>query len=650
MAQLRYINVEQLIVEAGGDPWAINDSLQSGRVGQIASLGQAFHNAGQSTHVADVAFDQAKQRFEKAWNRDSGEHPINDSAEVQRVTQTLRLQGSQLSQIGADLETIAATLAEAQRSSSWYISALDHDLEVIDSEVGEALANHQGPDGLCDEAVQVTKIALGQLRQIRDGYSDTLRDGLTHLRTDGGDPAEIKGVDELLIPPSDTKPEDVKRWWDSLSGEQKRLLRDQHPPELGNLDGIPVEVRSGINEAVMHDDINRVMDAVCPYGISAQDLQNPGNDVYKNPAKYGLSATDILRYQNAVKTDEGLKHDAGKNGDYPTYLFAYDPTAFGGKGRTAISIGNPDKAANTSVIVPGTNSSVSGGWLTDGHNDALNLYERANAADPTHPTAVMAWMGYDAPVADMNNWEKAISDPHSLSQVGTPWMAHQGGELLAHDVNGLWVTHDAGTPQHVTVLGHSYGSTTVADAFANSGMHANDAVLLGCPGTDLARNAGDFRLDGGHVYVGDASTDPISWIGETGHLPDWVNDGFGHPVGPLAGLGTDPASDNFGSIRFRAEVPGSDGINPSDHSHYYHQHSESLAAMGDIASGHSERLTTENLIAGHRHQPHMTTPDHVNIPGLGQVHVPHIDVPVPGTATIIDPEWDRPLNSVVDNH
>jgi hypothetical protein len=643
MVQLRYINIPDLIAAAGGDPWAVNDSLQRGQPAQVASLAQAFHNVGQSTHDADVAFDQAKQRFESAWNRETGEHPINDSAEVQRATQTLRLQGAQLSQIGVDLENIAAALAEAQKAADWYISALDHALEVIDSAIGDTLADDEDPDALCEEAVYVTQTVLAQLEHIRDGYSGTLQGALAHLRTDGADPAEIKGVDELLIPPPGTTAEHVNRWWNSLSDEQRRLLIDQHPVELGNLNGIPVEARSKVNIAVMNHDLAVVGDAAQRAGISP-------NDVIANPAKYGLSSIDVLRYRNAVKTNDGLIHDAGKNGNYPTYLFAYDPTAFGGKGRTAICIGDPDKAANTSVIVPGTNSSVAGGWLADGHNDALNLYERANAADPAHPTAVMAWMAYDAPVADLNHWDEAFQDPQSLSQVGTPWMARQGGELLARDVNGLWVTHDNGVTQHVTVLGHSYGSTTVADAFADSGMHANDAVLLGCPGTDLARNAADFHLDGGHVYVGDASTDPISWIGESGHLPSWVNDVLDHPVGSLAGLGTDPASDQFGSIRFRAEVPGSDGIHGADHSHYYHPRSESLAAMGDIASGHSERLAGEHLRAGHRHQPHLATPDQVNIPGLGRVPIPHIDVPIPGTPPVIDPEWDRPPDSIVDNH
>lgn len=139
MVQLKYISVEQLIVEAGGDPWSINDSLQQGRPAQIASLAQAFHSAGQSTEEANTTFNQAKQRFEKAWNRENDQHPINDSDEVQRVTQTLKLQGTQLGQIGTDLETIAASLAEAQKSSDWYIAALDHDLQAIDAEIGEAL-------------------------------------------------------------------------------------------------------------------------------------------------------------------------------------------------------------------------------------------------------------------------------------------------------------------------------------------------------------------------------------------------------------------------------------------------------------------------------------------------------------------------------
>ncbi|BBX96780.1 putative alpha/beta hydrolase [Mycobacterium lacus] len=644
--QLRHISIPLLIAEAGGDPWQVNATLQSGRPAQISDLAQAFHDAGAFTAEADTAFKQALQRFEWAWNRENGEHPINDSAEVQRVTKSLNLQAAQLPKIAVDLENIAAALAEAQRSAGWYISALEHDLEAIDDEIGEALAedDNECADALCEEAVAATRAVLAQVKHIRDGYSAMLQNGLANLRTDGADPAEIRSVDELLIPPPDTSPEQVKRWWDSLSDEQKRLLADQHPPELGNLNGIPAEIRDTVNQAVMTDDLNRVLDVARQRGVSEADVVN-------NLAKYGLSVTDITRYTNAKQTKAGLDHGRGTNASRPrpVMLWAYDPLAFNGKGRAAIAIGNPDRAHNTAVIVPGTNSSVKGGWLSDGHNDAINLYDQSSKADPGQATAVIAWMGYDAPEFDFQHPDRAATDPSTLQQVGTPWMARQGGALLAADVNGLAVTHDGAIPSHVTVIGHSYGSTTVADAFANSRMRANDAVLIGCPGTDLARSAADFHLNGGRLYVGAASTDAISWIGETGNgVPNAVNDGIGSPLGPLAGLGADPAHDGFGSVRFRAEVAGSHNVVPwfNDHSHYYDMGSEALHNMTQIAVGRGDNLAPEGMLAPHRADERISTPTEVHTP-FGTIPLPHVAIRTPVT---VDPEWDRPGNAVTNNH
>lgn len=48
-----------------------------------------------------------------------GEHPINDSAEVQRVTASLGLQAAQLPAIAVDLENVAAALVEVQRISAY---------------------------------------------------------------------------------------------------------------------------------------------------------------------------------------------------------------------------------------------------------------------------------------------------------------------------------------------------------------------------------------------------------------------------------------------------------------------------------------------------------------------------------------------------
>src|SRR5579875_3650220 len=79
--QLQNISLGKLITAAGGDPWAVNNSIQSGHPEQIADLAQAFHNAGQCTTESRNAFADARSRFEASWNRETGEHPINDSAE-----------------------------------------------------------------------------------------------------------------------------------------------------------------------------------------------------------------------------------------------------------------------------------------------------------------------------------------------------------------------------------------------------------------------------------------------------------------------------------------------------------------------------------------------------------------------------------------
>jgi hypothetical protein len=207
--QLRHIDIGKLIAAAGGDPWAVDKSLQAGRPAAIADLGQAFHNAGQCTAEASNAFTQARRQFDQAWNRENGEHPIDDSAEVQRVTRSLGPQAAQLPLIAVDLENIAATLAEAQRNSAAQISTLNTQLKQIDDAIGQAedlensghLTAEQKQQidrhisDLEHQAIDDTKVTLGQVDQTRDHYSDSLQKSLTHLRTDGYDPDAIKGLD-----------------------------------------------------------------------------------------------------------------------------------------------------------------------------------------------------------------------------------------------------------------------------------------------------------------------------------------------------------------------------------------------------------------------------------------------------------------------
>lgn len=188
---------------AGGDPWKINDTLQSGRPAQISTLAKAFHDAGRSTGEAEAAFNLAQGRFEKAWTHENGENPINDSAEVQRATTSLWVQAAQLPKIGADLENVAAALAEAQRSGKNEISSLEGALQDLDDQIGEAVALEKNPqltaserqlldhyiDGLEKHAIDDTKASVSNLTRIRDRYSQQLHASMANLRKqDGYDP------------------------------------------------------------------------------------------------------------------------------------------------------------------------------------------------------------------------------------------------------------------------------------------------------------------------------------------------------------------------------------------------------------------------------------------------------------------------------
>jgi hypothetical protein len=225
---LRYISLGALVMFAGGDPWKVNATLQSGRPAEIADLAQAFHDAGRSTAEAEAAFGRARDRFEKSWTHENGENPINDAAEVRRATTTLGVQATQLPKVGVDLETIAAALAEAQRSGNGEIATLEAQLQRLDDQIAEAadlekdprLSDHERE--LLDEyvtslekkAIDDTKAALKKVQGIRDHYAQKLQLSMTNLSVqDGYDPAFIRPLDGQLpeTPPPDNQSERRRR-------------------------------------------------------------------------------------------------------------------------------------------------------------------------------------------------------------------------------------------------------------------------------------------------------------------------------------------------------------------------------------------------------------------------------------------------------
>lgn len=131
---------------------------------------------------------------------------------------------------------------------------------------------------------------------------------------------------------------------------------------------------------------------------------------------------------------------------------------------------------------------------------------------------------------------------------------------------------------HLTVIGHSYGSTAVTKA-AGDGMDADDIVLVGSPGAgDGNTTASDLHAN---VYVGSSDQDPVTRLGNP------------TPVG----LGVDPSSSGFGAHRFHVDDGHRFAWTPlglknglDNHTSYFDKDSDSLANIAKVVAGQGEKV------------------------------------------------------------
>ncbi|MFL6086948.1 MAG: hypothetical protein ACJ74F_27855 [Mycobacterium sp.] len=200
--QLRHLDINDLIGSAGGDPWELNRTIQAGAPGEISDLATAFRAASNCTQETTDEFVAAKKRFESAWDRhDGGDHPINDSNEVRRATESMNYNRDKMAKVAADLQNVAASLAEAQRSGAVSISNLDATLKSIDNqidyELGIAAANGETVDvsELRQAAVDRTATSLGEVSAVRDAYSHQLDESRAQMAAEGYTPDATNGAD-----------------------------------------------------------------------------------------------------------------------------------------------------------------------------------------------------------------------------------------------------------------------------------------------------------------------------------------------------------------------------------------------------------------------------------------------------------------------
>jgi alpha/beta hydrolase family protein len=357
-----------------------------------------------------------------------------------------------------------------------------------------------------------------------------------------GDPRLARAL--ASQPPGSAGPGAMREWWAKLPVALQVALMTHYPGRLGNANGLPAEVRDEANRIRLDEDYEKVV-AKVHRGESLTDAEK-----------------NVIKTVNQIKEREAhLDPLTGK--PVPVQLYIYDPAAFDGDGRVAISIGDLDEADHVAVNVRGA-TNVQG--LTSSRSE--NVYDEARYArsGTGDSVAVLEWMGYDAPNGSVPDADR--SDYAEAAGVADDDMAWAGGKQLVADIDGLRASR-SDDPAHLTVIGHSYGSTTAAAA-ARQGLDADDLVLVGSPGVPVYE-AGDLPTGGDHTWVGSGSTDPFA-----------------------AGLnGNDPDQDGFDARRFRAEhvdrgqdVDGFDVHKDS----YFGKRSEGLFNIGAIVAGEYDEV------------------------------------------------------------
>ncbi|MEB3020219.1 putative alpha/beta hydrolase [[Mycobacterium] crassicus] len=606
---LHHLQLGDLIAHAGGDPWAVDDSLQSGSPTQINFLAQAFHQAAGSATSAEETFQTAQQHFQQ-YNRENGEQPINNGAEVQRVKDGLHATNAQLGQIAADLETIAAALAQARAASAANITALNANLIVLDAQIGVYLSQTgqgQNHDADIQQARRLatddTATALHNATLIRNTYSKTLQQALTNLRVkDGYDPdIQVRKFDaDAPTPPPGPVPDDPKEFndfWNSLTpGQKEWLYTSDH--SIGNHPGMPCDPPDHLgydhyNKLHLADELGSAQAAAAQ--ADALRDQHPDWAAGENiprPNEPGAIFDDRVAYENWQRRYD----DAREGARYLPDLQAVDTvlraspnrklmlldTQSGTQARAAIAVGDPDKATHVSVTTPGLNTTVHGG-IESMAEEATNVRREALRQlrfEPGHENdsvSTIAWIGYDPP--QVPGFDDKTASLAGIWGVTHDDLARAGAHDLARFYDGIQASH-LGGPADLTAIGHSYGSLTTGLALQEPGDHGvARALFYGSPGIE-ASTPQDLHLQPGQVFAMEAPDDPIQWVYDARSI------GQGVPI-----LGT-YLNNEFGDF----------GPNPATNPDFTHL----ATGVATVPDGHGGTITLQEA---HGHSDYPRFPD-----------------------------------------
>lgn len=542
------------------DPEVLYGKLASGDAGRIGAVAEPIGSARSALTRAREAIDGGGSTAASGWDGDAASGFAARATLSGTATTTAN---DRLGQAGQIVEAASSAYRTMRGAADNAIQAWRSRPPDLDDAAKQALATRVND-------------ALGT---VRDGYERTLRAYAGALRgitpafgeTAAGDASWAATAPRagLTVPPPGSDPREVARWWNSLSETERDQLMATQFDALGRLRGLPAEVLNDANR-------RRIEVDQAQYAATVSDLDAR---IAARAEELGLDPTDegALRGDPALADLLDQRQDADRYLDNATaaagqvtkaeglspdgaYVLSYDPVGPGvQEGTLAIALGNPDQADNLSVLVPGTTATLESGFPT---GSAADLRAEMNAAAPGQNNVTIAWLGYDAPT-----WDLSVASPDN---------AIEGAANLVADVDGYRAAADG--QQHISVIGHSYGSATVGYAGMN-GLAADDVAFIGSPGVG-ASNVDQLSSGPGHVWAGATEHDPVV----QGTSGDWFT---------ADGSSTGPYDSSFGANQFGA-ADGGNALNA--HTSYYDPGSESLRNLANIATGNYGEVSDPNVL------------------------------------------------------
>ncbi|WP_051461546.1 alpha/beta hydrolase [Tomitella biformata] len=302
------------------------------------------------------------------------------------------------------------------------------------------------------------------------------------------------------LPAADSEPALNRQFWAELSARQRAELIRMKPVAVGALDGLPAAARHTANVSRLDPEIQRWT------GIKAE-LQ-VRVDASRVPA---LDRNRIRLWQAQRKIDDAATVKRIVNEVGGATLLLLDLHS-GNRGMAAISFGHTDTAHHIAVTIPGMNTNIADSFwsMSDEARQLKSLAEDLLGRADRHgeTVATIMWLGYQPPqVTGPNGALDTVLGGVASTMTSS---ARAGAPRLARFFAGL----DAAAqrpPLHLTALGHSYGSYTMALALQDlagqeprRGQPVDDAVFYGSPGINAADEAGLGLVDGhGYVMLGD---------------------------------------------------------------------------------------------------------------------------------------------------